>query len=757
MTYPISDVTRRVVYSGSAGTGPYTFTFEVLTQGDIGVYKNSTLLTLTTDYTVTINVDGTGYITLVSAATAADTIAIFGNKGIQRSTDFVTGGDLFANSLNDELDAQTIFAQQNAEAIVRSIRAPQFDPTGLDMTLPAQADRVDGILQFDSNGEPTVVSASQFVAGLSGSIIGANYITNNATGDGTTVNFTLSSAPGSKGNLQIYIDGVYQNKATFSLTGTTVTFTEAPPLNASVEFIIGYSVGSFANAGDVPFTQQGSGASTRTVEAKLYEFVSVKDFGAVGDGVTDDTAAIQAAIDAVTPVLPGNPWDLNGNPGGTVFIPQGKYKVSSTITIPAWVNVKGAGKSATQLVASGSPGTVVSMGLSGLAPANDPLQSYHCSLSDLTIYGNSLNVNGLDIYASFWHMYNVEVTYCNYNGIFLQTSYTGKAYNTYVFYCGTSAGYAGIKMDGPSSGYGANDVSFIGGSIGNCYDSVRIKQSNGVFFYGMSIQSSKRNGFNFDGTGSPTGITIRDCYFESNAEQLAGSTFYGLFSYVTIENNYFAGLGVYETKYIAGSSFNGMRVINNLFSTSGGVGNYIGLVDEAAISCTFLRNTILGNAGNDDSIPLFTTALKAFVDDALYTVGSPVLSKIDHLNQYNLNSSQASTYTVTFTPSTSGTITLTSGSDLGAYTVVDKLVHVQGAFVIDSVSSPVGTAVRISLPFPIADLTENAEQIGGAINQDTSIVPFSGNGLNSYINMLIDASTVSGGQVYRFSFSYLTA
>ena len=84
MTYPISDVTRRVVYSGSAGVGPYSFSFEILTAGDIGVYKNTTLLTLTTDYTVTINVNGTGSVTLVSAASGSDTVTIFGNKGIAR-------------------------------------------------------------------------------------------------------------------------------------------------------------------------------------------------------------------------------------------------------------------------------------------------------------------------------------------------------------------------------------------------------------------------------------------------------------------------------------------------------------------------------------------------------------------------------------------------------------------------------------------------------------------------------------------------
>ncbi|MFZ9162295.1 MAG: hypothetical protein ACO21Q_06675, partial [Burkholderiaceae bacterium] len=98
MAYPISDVTRRVVYTGSAGVGPYSFSFEVLANTDIEVYKNTTLLTLTTDYSVTINANGTGSVTLVSAATGADNITLVGARAIERTTDFVTGGDLFANT-----------------------------------------------------------------------------------------------------------------------------------------------------------------------------------------------------------------------------------------------------------------------------------------------------------------------------------------------------------------------------------------------------------------------------------------------------------------------------------------------------------------------------------------------------------------------------------------------------------------------------------------------------------------------------------
>lgn len=153
MGVPINNVTRRVVYAAS-GTGPYAFTFEILAATDIAVYRDDTLLTLTTNYTVTINANGTGSITLTAAPTGATQIAIVGNRTISRTTDFVTGGDFFANVLNDELDQQTIFAQQNAEGLSRALQAPQTDPTSINMTLPRAADRANKYLAFDANGNP---------------------------------------------------------------------------------------------------------------------------------------------------------------------------------------------------------------------------------------------------------------------------------------------------------------------------------------------------------------------------------------------------------------------------------------------------------------------------------------------------------------------------------------------------------------------------------------------------------------------------
>jgi len=66
---------------------------------------------------------------------------------------------------------------------------------------------------------------------------------------------------------------------------------------------------------------------------EMSNFVSVKDFGAKGDGVTDDTTAIQAALNSLI--------DL----GGIVDLPTGKYKITSSITVPQGVTLRGSGRS----------------------------------------------------------------------------------------------------------------------------------------------------------------------------------------------------------------------------------------------------------------------------------------------------------------------------------------------------------------------------------------------------------------------------
>jgi hypothetical protein len=78
------------------------------------------------------------------------------------------------------------------------------------------------------------------------------------------------------------------------------------------------------------YTQGGTGSVSRTITNKLQESVSVKDFGAVGDDTTDDTVAIQAAVNACSI-------------GGTVYFPAGKYKITTAITINKPLTIYGVG------------------------------------------------------------------------------------------------------------------------------------------------------------------------------------------------------------------------------------------------------------------------------------------------------------------------------------------------------------------------------------------------------------------------------
>jgi len=68
---------------------------------------------------------------------------------------------------------------------------------------------------------------------LNGNLSGNNTIASNATGDGIQLIFPVSSAPNA-----IYINGVYQNKNTYTIAGGNVTFSEAPPITSVIEFLI---------------------------------------------------------------------------------------------------------------------------------------------------------------------------------------------------------------------------------------------------------------------------------------------------------------------------------------------------------------------------------------------------------------------------------------------------------------------------------------------------------------------------------------
>lgn len=116
-------------------------------------------------------------------------------------------------------------------------------------------------------------------------------------------------------------NGRLDNGIDYSVNHTTktVTLTESYPAGTRLMMVyMDSTVTQTDQANNVTYTPAGVGAVDSDVQTKLRESVSVKDFGAVGDGVTDDTAAIQAAIDSLAPL------------GGVLVFPVGTYLVEDT-------------------------------------------------------------------------------------------------------------------------------------------------------------------------------------------------------------------------------------------------------------------------------------------------------------------------------------------------------------------------------------------------------------------------------------------
>jgi hypothetical protein len=280
------------------------------------------------------------------------------------------------------------------------------------------------------------------------------------------------------------------------------------------------------NASSVTYTPAGTGAVTTTVQTKLRESVSVKDFGATGDGTTDDTAAIQAAITYIYSFA-------NAGSTGTapaLYFPTGTYLMSSTITM---------GNTGYQYTLSpyfygDGTGTVIKVNASNVNPfywrgpnlgiAGAGNQAAGPTIENMTFIGPGQDTGGTNTNRIALNFNTVQGT--RLINTLCKNWNTGENYkDTDVIYrlnASCEYNYIGVNTSSLSNNIRPDRLVSIGGTITH-------NTAYGIFYMGGQTPSFNDVFFNSNGTSLmlsrqlasenvyPTvGPVIQGCYFEAD-------------------------------------------------------------------------------------------------------------------------------------------------------------------------------------------------------------------------------------------------
>jgi hypothetical protein len=270
----ISSTTRVAgPFTGNGTASAFPFAWKVFAAADLDVVRRNvtsgtdTVLVLNTDYTVTLNgnqnTNPGGTVTLVAGPLASGfTLTLTSDLANLQPTDLTNQGGFYPEVINDSLDRATIQIQQLAGEVSRSVRAPLADGSPA-MVLPPLEVRANKFLAFDGNGLPTLTAP---LGGDPTSITRQVF-----SGTGSQTVFTLSTDPGAAGNsAQVFIGGVYQQRNTYTIIGTTLTFLQAPVAGVNNIEFVNFLIGSGANGvGIVTLTGDVTGSGTGTVPATV--------------------------------------------------------------------------------------------------------------------------------------------------------------------------------------------------------------------------------------------------------------------------------------------------------------------------------------------------------------------------------------------------------------------------------------------------------------------------------------------------------
>lgn len=162
----VANTTSRTSAVGTATAGQeIPFSFPITDSSELTVKTRVTATGVeatfveTTNYTVDINGDVGGTVTLVAALAATSECWIIRDTPLTQTVDLENGDDFSSTNLETGLDKAVKIGIDNADKLERALCVPDTDPSTLDMTLPNSVDRASQYLAFSAAGEPTVVAS----------------------------------------------------------------------------------------------------------------------------------------------------------------------------------------------------------------------------------------------------------------------------------------------------------------------------------------------------------------------------------------------------------------------------------------------------------------------------------------------------------------------------------------------------------------------------------------------------------------------